>query len=245
MVIKRFNRQAVVLTAVIMALLLSGCMYPKELRKENAVALKESVLIVQTAIQQYQQQTGVLPIKNFTESTPLYERYVIDFSKMIAKQTLSSIPATAYEKGGSAVFVLTNVEESPQVKLMDIASVQQINEVQKWVDDYRASRQGALPKGAQIAPSFYSIDFKALGQESQQVRSLYFTQLNSLIINEAGQVFVDYGSDIAQLIQKKGMPAPNPDTDLRQLLVDDGLYVPVKSTAYHWQNDQPVAIQPL
>lgn len=110
-------------TLLLSAVLLSGCLYPKELRKENQMASGEYVMVVQNAIDQYKAKTGVLPIKNSTENTPIYEKYPVDFRKLQGPY-LSSIPVNAFENGGTAAYVLVDVETKPAVKMMDIPSFQ-------------------------------------------------------------------------------------------------------------------------
>lgn len=46
-----------------LALLLSGCAYPKELRKENQINPAEFITVVQQAVDLFHEKTGVLPIK--------------------------------------------------------------------------------------------------------------------------------------------------------------------------------------
>lgn len=69
-------------SAVLCLVALSGCMYPKEMRKENTVAAGEYAIVVQNAVEKYRSATGVPPIKNKDEDTPLYEKkYPVDFKK--------------------------------------------------------------------------------------------------------------------------------------------------------------------
>jgi hypothetical protein len=77
----RFRAAFLLLSAVLLALL-SGCLYPEQRRSENRAAVAESVLVVQNAIEQYKQKTGVLPIKNSEPDTPIYEKYVIDMKRL-------------------------------------------------------------------------------------------------------------------------------------------------------------------
>src|SRR5690606_33042748 len=90
--------------------LLSGCMYPKQMRKENQASVAESVIVVQHAVDLYKERNGTLPIKNSTEETPIYEKYVIDLKKLTQGPYLGMIPPIAFENGGSFLFVLVNPE---------------------------------------------------------------------------------------------------------------------------------------
>ncbi|MGO4273670.1 hypothetical protein AB4Z22_28210, partial [Paenibacillus sp. TAF58] len=88
-----------------LVLLLSGCAYPKEMRKENQMNPAEFITVVQQAIDLYHEKNGVLPIKNSDMTTPLYEKYVIDFGKLKKTNLLSTVPANAFESGGIFIYV--------------------------------------------------------------------------------------------------------------------------------------------
>lgn len=219
-------------------LLLSGCMYPNELRQENQVALKENVLIVQNAIDQYRTKTGVLPIKNSTMETPLYEKYPVDFKKLLDGKYISRIPPTAYENGGTAIFVLVHPDEKAEVKLMDLTPYLQANSVQHAVDAYQAAHSGEIPKGEAVAPRFYRLDFAKMNMPVEQVKSLYSLQLLGFLVHDSGEVLIDYAPEIARFIARKGI-TPDPGQDLRALLLEESLFVPVKSRPYYWKQGIP------
>jgi hypothetical protein len=224
-------------------LLLTGCMYPNELRKENQVAGTEFILLVQNAVDQYKAKTGVLPIKNSEVTTPIYEKYPIDFKKL-KDRYLSTVPANAFENGGSAVYVLVDAETKPTVKLMDIKSFQMTVEVQQLVDEYKRSHGGQLPKGETLAPGFYSVNFTQMEKKQREVASVYTRQLQlSFMMNEAGQVAIDYAPELMRYIDKKQLQGQLKEgQDLRALLVQDSYFIPARSFPYHWQNGQPVPV---
>jgi len=67
-------------------------MYPGE-EKEAGVNYRESVKRLQAAIDDYQQEEGLLPILNADESTPRYEKFRIDMEKLNKSGFLDDIPA--------------------------------------------------------------------------------------------------------------------------------------------------------
>lgn len=228
-------------TLLLLAVLLSGCMYPKELRKENQMASGEYVMVVQNAIDQYKIKTGVLPIKNSTETTPIYEKYPIDFRKLQGPY-LSSIPVNAFENGGTATYVIVDVETKPTVKMMDIPSFQKTLDLQKAVDEYKIKSGGMLPLGEEISPGFYAIDYKILNRKAEETSSMYSPTMKlPFIIQDSGQVWIDYAAEIMRLIDKKQLQNQLDGVqDLRTLLVQDSYYVPARSVAYVWKDGRPV-----
>lgn len=237
-----FPRTLRALAALTMlAAALSGCMYPKEQLKQNQAAPKEAVRNVQAAIDQYRTETGMLPIKNSGSDTPVYEKFIIDFSKLQRTGYMSDIPAAAFEQGGNYFFLVIDEETKPRVKLMDIVTYQKINDIQSWVKAYVQS-SGELPKDEQMYPGFYQIDYESLNKTAPVIQSVYSGQTLNALIDDNGVVYTDYGIDIMQFVNKSGKSDFDPSLDLRTLLVDGSEYVPVKSPVYHWVNGEPQAV---
>ncbi|NHN28734.1 hypothetical protein [Paenibacillus agricola] len=238
------KQAARILVLCLMCLALAGCMYPQDMRKENQIATSEYIVVVQNAIDQYQAKTGVLPIKNSEETTPIFEKYPIEFKKLKERALISNVPANAFESGGSVVYMLVDVETKPAVKMMDLASFQQTVEAQKLVDAYKAKNNGQIPKGEAVAPSFYRLDFVKMNKKPLVVQSMYTRQVQlPLLMNEEGQVAIDYAEEIMRLIDKKSLQSQlNDKQDLRQLLVKEAFFVPARSYAYHWLNGQPTPV---
>ncbi|CAM4222465.1 hypothetical protein [Paenibacillus tarimensis] len=232
-------------TALVLLLLtaLTGCLYPKDRMGQNERPSKESVRSIQDAVDQYFESTGLLPIKNSSEDTPKYEKFVIDIAKLERMGYISDIPAAAFENGGSYYFLLQNEEVDPVVKLMSISVYQQINDLQVKVDAYRESNGGQLPAGGEAYPSFYHLDLGKLTGSKPDIRSVYSNQTMNLIIHENGTVYADYGADIRKAVEMSGTE-PSPEEDLRELLVSQSDFVPVKSAAYYWVNGDPEARLP-
>ncbi|MDQ0088128.1 hypothetical protein J2T12_001534 [Paenibacillus anaericanus] len=220
---------------------LSGCMYPKERRQEKVVTYRESVERIQRAMDQFQEEQGILPIITAGIETPRYEKYIIDLDQLNRKGYIDEIPDTAFEKGGSAYFLVINEEIDPRVKVMDLNTVQRVNDVQRLVDKYRASHGNELPAvdGKETYPGLYTVDLPQIAGKDYPLRSVFSGETLPYLMNGKGQVFVDYAVDIMQAVDKAGIK-PEGDEDLRLILVDQSYFVPVKSLSYHWVKGLPV-----
>lgn len=216
---------------------LTGCLYPDELRYENQIPIEENVKMVQKAIDEYKQKTDVLPIKTKDDLTPIYQKYVVDFTKL-GPSMLSHIPADAFEVGGSHVYVLIDVEVKPTVKLLDLVTTQTIGHIQSKVSEY-FSRTGRYPFGQELSKGFYLLQFKLMNMEDQQVKSPYSDNYLPIIINESGEVGVDYSIDLMAKIKQAGLKGDS-DRDLRTLLTKDSLFVPGQSFTYQLQHGEPI-----
>ena len=232
-----------VLLALILVILLTGCAYPQELRKENQINPAEFITVVQQAIDTYHEKTGVLPIKNSEMTTPLYEKYVIDFHKLKKTNLLSTVPANAFESGGVFIYVLVDAETKPIVKLMDLSAYQSVEDVQKKVNDYIAKHGGNMPQGISHNEAFAYVDFKLLGMKEPEIKSVYNRKnaITYILNKQTGEVAIDYAMDINTFIQNNALGNSfKPDQDLRQILVDKSYFVPIRSVAYTWKDNQPM-----
>lgn len=236
-----YTRMAAIAALMIPLLTLSGCLYPDDRTPGGEAAARESVLTVQDAVDRYLEQTGVLPIENADESTPIYEKFQVDLGKLQRADYLGSIPPIAFEKGGRYQFLIIDEETKPQVKLLDLTVHQQVGDVQKKVVDYFKTHAGKIPAGEEAYPGYVSVDFDKLGIGAPDVRSVYSRQPLNLIMDVAGKVYVDYGIDISTAIQKSDSP-PAENEDLRRYLIGASYYVPVKSVEYHWVDNAPQAV---
>lgn len=222
---------------------LTGCLYPDNMRKENQIAPRDDLFVVQHAVDEFHNATGVLPIANSTMETPIFEKYKIDFKKLLENRYLGTIPANAFEQGGTNIYVLVNPELQPEVKLMDLVTYQEVGDIQKAVDAYRTAHDGQLPAGQPAAPGFYLLDFDKMGKKQGQIRSVYSPGYLSLLLHRSGEVVIDYAPEIMKILNKKGIASPPPDTDLRTYLAANSFFVPVKSYPYYWKNNAPVAAE--
>jgi hypothetical protein len=221
---------------------LTGCLYPDDQSPGGHGSARESVIMVQDAVDRYQQETGLLPIQNAKENTPVYEKYKVDFGKLKRMNYISHIPSAAFENGGVYQFLIIDEETKPLVKLLDVAVFQSIVNVQKNVDQYRSSHADNNPSGDEVYPGFRIIDFSKLVIDSPDIISVFSNQSLNLLVSEHGVVVIDYGIDIATAIKKSGAE-PKPDEDLRRALIEASYYVPVRSPVYHWVAGEPQAVQ--
>lgn len=221
--------------------LLSGCLYPGEQRQENQVSYIESVDRIQRAVDRFQADQEILPIITAGEETPKYEKFRIDLDKLNKQGYLDQIPAAAFEKGGSAYFLLIDEEENPTVKVMDLLTVQKVNDVQRLVDQYRNANENKLPvqEQGEISPGLFLLDLKQAGAEKYSLQSVYSGQSQNYLVDAGGRVYADYAVDIMQAIEKS-KTVPQEESDLRELLTEQSYYVPVKSLPYCWIGEAPV-----
>lgn len=152
------------LLLVLLVLSLGGCMYPKE-QQHPGSGYRESVKRVQAAVDDYQKQKGLLPILTSDQATPRYEKFVIDLHKLQQEGYLDEIPAAAFEKGGSAHFLVLDEETDPQVKLMDLVTVQKVNDIQRKVNLYKSAHGGKLPAGRSCIRALHPLTANRQGPE--------------------------------------------------------------------------------
>ncbi|AJY78010.1 hypothetical protein VN24_24795 [Paenibacillus beijingensis] len=221
------------------ALSLSGCMYPQERRAQGGPVSKDAVRAVQAAVDDYKRDTGLLPIKNSDQSTPFYEKFVVDLGKLQRMRYLDTLPAAAFESGGGYYFLVLDEQTKPRVKLMSLLVYQQLADIQGWVSDYSASHSGNLPKGEETYPGFNAVDYAKLGRSALSVRSMYSGNPVPVMMDGSGRVYADYARDIMAAVQKNGLAGMPADTDLRILLVDQTDFVPVKSPVYKLVRGEP------
>ncbi|MGM0839877.1 MAG: hypothetical protein ACQEWE_04050 [Bacillota bacterium] len=216
--------------------ILSGCMYPEEKLSQNQIPYETQVKAVQDAVVTYQKDNnGLLPIKTRDQDTPIYQKYPIDFRKL-SPQYLAEIPGNAFENGGVFQYVLTDVEEDPQVKIFDLRLAEQIRELK-----IRIEAQGYPPFKEEVANNVYTLNYKELGYDGDvYVNSPYSNKNLPLVINGDGDIFVDYSMDLFEQIKSTDKEL-KPGKDIRNLLVEDTFFVPAYSLPYTVdENNEPV-----
>lgn len=224
------------ISLTILSSLLSGCLYPDERRAENQIPSTFFVEATQKAIEQFQKDTAVLPIVTKSLDTPIFEKYEIDFRKMIPKY-MPDVPGNAFEKGGVYKYVLIDVETKPTVKLIHLTAVSTVADVQSEVDRYKGHFE-KLPVLADLGNGYYSIDHDRLGLKAWQVPSTMGTYLLPLVMNAEGIVGIDYAADIAQLLRETKVTVPE-KTDPRYVLARNSMFVPAKSFPYEMVDGEP------
>ncbi|CEH30004.1 hypothetical protein [Aneurinibacillus migulanus] len=227
--------KAVVLIALC-AWMLSGCAYPRGQMIQNTAPPVQQIKMVQDAVDQFQKETGVLPIMTRNADTPEFERYPVDFSKIMPKY-IPYIPGAAFEVGGNYMFVLLDAETKPEVRLIDLTVSQGVQTMQEKVSRYFADKK-EFPFGQKVADGYYLIDFDKLRMGEETILSHFSEQPMSYIINERGQVGVDYAMDLAMAL-KNAPQKPNQNEDIRRVLTDVSPLAPVKSFPYHLVDGEP------
>ncbi|MFD1176341.1 hypothetical protein ACFQ3W_08510 [Paenibacillus puldeungensis] len=221
--------------------LLSGCMYQEQALQQAPMSYAESVDRVQRALDRFQSEQGILPIYTAGPETPRYEKFRIDLGKMKQMGFLDEIPKAAFEEGGGVYFLVINEEIDPMVKVLDLVTVQKVNDVQRRVDLFRSSHGGKLPGqgGAETYSGLFKVDLSQIQAKDNEQTSVYSGQSLPYLMDAQGKVYVDYAFDIMQIIDQS-KTTPKQDMDLRELLIEYSAYVPVKSLPYHYIDGAPV-----
>ena len=207
--------------------LLSGCMYPKEKLSQNQIPYQEQIETVQSAVNQFREENGgILPIKTKEATTPIYQKYPIEFKKMVPLY-FAEIPGNAFESGGVFQYVLVDVENNPTVKLLDVRLAETIREIKM-----RIHSNGYPPYKEKLANNVYSLDFKKLGYKEDPVAISPYSQKNlPFIVDGSGEIYADYRIDLFEKLQKMES-TPNVGDDIRGILLQDSFFVPAFSLPY-------------
>lgn len=224
-------------SAFILIFTLSGCFYPQE-QHTNDVAYKTQVQMVQSAVEQFKKDKGVLPIKTRDQDTPIYQKYPVDFKKLIPLY-IAKPPGNSYQEGGIYQYVLVGVEKKPIVKLIDLRVVETVQKLQHRLDVYRM--ENSYPPFKEVlANKRYSLNYNKLGYNQPPYVKSPFTGKNlGFFIDNQSKVHVNYAKDLYEWLQKNGGQFKNGE-DIRNLLVRNSFFVPVYSVPYTVKNDEPV-----
>ena len=215
------------LLLAVMSIVLSGCMYPDEELSKNQIPYKDQIQAVQTAVDSFKKDNGgILPIKTREASTPIYQKYPIEF-KRITPKYLAEPPGNAYESGGVFQYVLVDVETNPTVKIFDLRIAETIRELK-----LRIKTNGYPPYKTKIANNVFTIDYKQLGyKEAPYAISPYTNQNLPFVITGSAEVYIDYRADLYQAL-KKSKEQWKPGEDIRSILVTNSMFVPAYSLPY-------------
>lgn len=219
---------------------LSGCLYPNEKLVKNTIPYEDQVNAVQNAVNRFKEDSnGLLPIKTRDMTTPIYQKYPIDFT-MISPKYIAEPPGTAYENGGVYLYVLVDVETNPTVKLIDLRIAEKIHELTVRLDVYRQSN-GYPPIKDVVTNDVYTLDYKKLGYtQAPTVESPYSGEHLPLVIDNNAEIYVDYRIDLYKALKEKEHQYTTGE-DIRNLLVNDSFFVPAYSLPYTIDdNKEPV-----
>lgn len=224
----------------VLIILMTGCLYPEDRKAQNQIPYEDQLMSVQKAVDNYLTDHQVLPIMNRDQDTPIYQKYPVDFNKLIPRY-INEPPGNAYESGGVYQYVLVDVEENPTVKLIDLRVVDAIRDYQFMINQYKHENK-YIPFGKVIEKNIFQLNHDALGYESiPQVKSPITGNNLPFIVNGQGDIFVDYSQDLYQFIQKYGSEYVfKENEDIRDLLVNHSPFVPVFSVPYTIENGKPI-----
>lgn len=215
--------------------LLSGCLFPEEERAGNDIPDDVQLAAVQKAVEEFQAETGVLPIKTRDMETDIFIKYPIDFDKLVPKY-MANLPANSFEKGGLFQYIIWDAEENPTVKLVDLRSAEKIRELNiRFIGtQYPTFKE-------QIADYVYSIDFEKIGYKNDlTVPSPYTNNELPLIVSTEGDIYVDYSIDLNIFLKENNL-TPTPGEDIRNYLIEAYPVVPAYSLPYTVdENNDPI-----
>ncbi|MDG5787609.1 hypothetical protein QA612_08880 [Evansella sp. AB-P1] len=223
---------------LICLIFLSGCLYPNERRVENQIPYADQIQSVQSAIIQYRLDHGVLPVLPRDEGTPIFRKYPIDFSRLIPDY-MQHAPGNSFENGGTFQYVLIYPEEIPEVKLIDLSTVRQIQEFQRRIQIHQRENRYA-PVDEIVGTGLFRLDYEALNYDEEPTVNSPFhpTHRLPLLMRANGDIVIDYSIDIIYYIDEYGMGPYEIGDDLRWLLVDHSPFVPVYSIPQTMNEDQ-------
>ncbi|MBF0709015.1 MULTISPECIES: hypothetical protein [Bacillales] len=234
---KRLATKAVLWTCLVT--LLSGCLYPESQKNENQIPYTDQIQSVQTAVEQFQENKSILPIKTRDQETPIYQKYPVDFKKLVPA-FLQQAPGNSFESGGVFQYVLIHVEEEPTVRLIDLVTIEKVKDLQLRINDYRRKKNYPPFKDV-LAKDRYSIDYDAMGMDEEPtVKSPFTNEQLPFFLDEKGDVHINYSSDLTKAIESNPDHSYEKGDDIRDLLADNSFYVPVASVAYTIENDKAV-----
>ncbi|WP_214826625.1 hypothetical protein [Exiguobacterium algae] len=222
---KRFLLTISLLTASV----LGGCMFP-DTERVNNIPYEDQLQSVQSAVDAYQENTGVLPIKTKPANTPLMERYPVEFGRLVPGY-MADPPSNSFEGGGLFQYVLVDVETDPTIKLIDLRVTERLQELQTKINAFRA-KEGKFPFDGSLGKNQFTIDYeKVFVSEEPYIPSPYSDKELPIYVDGSGQLFVDYREDMKQALENTD-ESLNPGDDLRYLLYEDSPFAPAYSQGY-------------
>lgn len=228
---------------LLLVTLLSGCLYPQSELTKNQSPNEMQLELVQTAVDKYQEETqGLAPIKTKENDTPIFQKYLVDFSALKERNVISELPSNAYENGGIYQYTIITPEDNPRVKLIDLRSTEAIREVNVKLETYR-NKHIYPPFGEEISKGIFKIDARKLGLESEPyVVSPYSKENLPIIMDTNGHLFVDYRIDLNNALKEYEHDYEEGD-DIRFLLAENTPFVPAYSLPYTIQDGEPVFLK--
>jgi len=212
----------------LIAILLSGCMYPDKEKMENQVPDEAQLLTVQKAVDQFRKDTnGLLPIQNRDQDVDQYIKYPINFEKL-TQGYIAKAPGNSFEKGGIYQYVIWKAEsKNPEVKLVDLRGSETIREL-----NIKKGVNGFVPISKQIKDDVYQFDYKKMGyKQAPTVPSPYSNTQLPLVVKGTGEICIDYSIELQRILDE-GKVKVKQGEDIRYLLSDKYPILPAYSLPY-------------
>lgn len=234
---KYVKRHLLLSALVVLAVLLSGCMYPGEDEEGGGkIVYEEHVESIQRAVDSFREDNGgILPIRTKDQDTDKYIKYPIEFAKIIP-QYMEKIPSSSFEKGGIYQYVIMDAEENPTVKAVDLRAAEMIRDLNMR----KSANGGKVPFTDEINNGVYEVDFKKYGFKDQlTLESPYSGVHLPLVVGGDGHFYVDYSIDLQKIMDEE-KPTIKEGEDLRVLLEERSNIVPAYSLPYTVNDDGEV-----
>lgn len=221
----------------VLVVILSGCGSSTNFDQSSLRPDIDMLAGVQRAVDEYREDTGVLPIKTRDQDTDIFIKYLIDFEKLVPKY-IGSPPANAYEKGGIFQYIIWNPEENPTVKLVDLRTPERMREI-----NIRFTGTKYPQFKDKVVEHVYTINFKNIGyKEEVTVQSPYSNNQLPIVVSAEGDLYVDYSIDLYIYMKENNITA-KPGEDIREILVDNFPVVPAYSLPYTVdENNEPIIV---
>ncbi|MEN2766172.1 hypothetical protein [Ornithinibacillus xuwenensis] len=225
---------------ILMIVFLSGCMYPNSELDKNQIPNQAQLDMVQAAVDDYQEGSGgLLPIRTKSNDTPIFEKYLIDFTTLKESNSLTEIPGNAYENGGIYQYAILYPETDAQVKLIDLRITEALRSVNFRIDTYR-DKNLYPPFGEQIEPGIFKVDYEKIGMDSPPtIESPYSDVTLPVVMDTAGQIYVDYRIDL-NIALKEYEHDYKEGEDIRYLLAENTPFLPAYSLPYTVKDNEPI-----
>lgn len=213
-----------VFTMALALLVLSGCLYPEDERAGSNIPPETDIQNVQNAVDNFQEaEGGILPIKT-TSDTAEYLDYQVEFTSIVPEY-LSDIPTTAYENGGNFQYVILNAEEDPEVKIADLAIIEELRSLRLRINGMGEH----VELGDQVGPNVYQLDLDHYNlTENPTVTSPYTGQQLNVYYSGGQDFIVEYRDDLNMMIENEGLDFETGE-DIRPILYEYTPIVPIYS----------------
>jgi hypothetical protein len=228
------------ISTITILLLLSGCLYPESELEKNQTPNEDQLQMVQSAVEQYKESTGgLVPIQTKPSDTPIFQKYLIDFTALKENNIITEIPGNAFENGGVYQYTLITPDEDPQVKLIDLQITEALRNVNVQLNIYR-EKHLYPPFGKEIEEKIFTVDYEELGlDEPPTIRSPYSNNNLPIVMDVNGELFIDYRIDLNQALSEFEHDFEEGD-DIRYLLAENTPFVPAYSFPYTIRDGEPV-----